>query len=478
MKDAIATIWGTELSMNTGLSLQGQIHAKVRNSILNGDLSGGTRIPSSRMLADRLDIARITVVQAYDQLIAEGYLETRTGAGTFVSATLPDALVGISPQVHQKPPSMEANALRLLSAGLPALDQFPTSKWARTAGRATRQLNQQSMNNNDVMGFAPLRQNIADYLRASRSVICGPSQVMITSGLQQGLFLVASAILRSNQSIILEDPGYGGMLAAAKATQRPIRYTSVDTQGAVVPTGLSGLMVTCPSRQFPLGYTMPHSRRLEILAWAKDTNSLVFEDDYDSEFRYAGRPLNSLQGIDGGERVIYGGTFSKSLFNALRLGYLILPHSLVEPVRALRSAIDSFPSISNQQALHAFMEDGEFTRHVRRLRKVHAHRKTLFENAMASHLKNWLKLTPTDAGLCLLARPTKALLASEITDKKLAELGQKAGIGAASLSQNYRNTPPQQGLLMSFANLIDSEIDLKVRQFGKSLTAAITNLSE
>lgn len=478
MKDDIATMWGAELNMDSSLSLQGQIHDNIRTAILNGSISDGMRLPSSRALATRLDVARITVVQAYDQLIAEGYLEARTGAGTFVSATAPDTYVGISPQVHQKGPPVDIIQPRPLPPGMSALDQFPATKWARTAGRTARQLNLQRMNHTDVMGFAPLRQNIADYLRASRSVVCDPSQVMVISGLQQGLFLVACAILKSNQTIILEDPGYGGMLAAAKATNRPIDYTGVDDHGAMIPTGLSGLMVTCPSRQFPLGHTMPHSRRLEILAWAKDTNSLIFEDDYDSEFRYAGRPLNSLQGIDGGERVIYGGTFSKSLFTALRLGYLILPHRLVEPVRALRAAVDSFPSINNQLALHAFMEDGEFTRHVRRVRKIHAHRKSLFEKAMRLHLKNWLVLTPSDAGLYLLARPTDALAASAITDRKLAELGQQSGIGAAPLSSNYRTVKPQQGILMGFANLTDSEIAPKLEQFAANLTAAIINSSE
>lgn len=467
MKDDIATLWRADLNPDRGLSLQRQIHEQIRDAILTGGLPGGTRLPSSRALAARLGVARITVVQTYDQLAAEGYLDTRRGAGTFVSASPPDGLVGMAPQASGPASEALMAGKHLLLSGMPALDQFPSAKWARTAGRAARKLDQHLMYHSDVMGFAPLRKTIADYLRASRNVICEPSQVMVVSGLQQGLFLLARAGLEDNKAIILEDPGYDGMLAAAKATGHPVRYTGVDEQGAQVPTRLSGLLVTSPSRQYPLGHTMSLNRRLEILNWARENESLVFEDDYDSEFRYAGRPLNSLQGIDGGRRVIYGGTFSKSLFPALRLGYLILPHRHIDPVRKLRAAVDSFPSISAQQALHAFMEDGEFTRHIRRLRKVHARRKALFEQHARRHLTDWLAFQPSDAGLHLLALATEKFLASALNDIQLAGLAQQCGIGAVALSNTFQTIKPREGLLVGFANLLETEIESSIQKLAK-----------
>ncbi len=469
MKDDIATLWGGGLDPSSGKTLQQQLHTKIRTAILDGKLVDGARLPASRTLANRLGVARITVTQAYDQLIAEGYLETRTGAGTFVVAGSPDQLFQTNIKYVSRQESAPTNHRHILLSGMPALDQFPTANWARTTSRAMRKLNTDMMYHNDVMGYAPLRRNIADYLQASRSAVCDASQIMVVSGLQQGLFLLANAALKPDAPIILEDPGYDGMLASATATGHPIRYTGVDDHGALPPEQAGGMLVTSPSRQYPLGHTMPHSRRLEILAWARTTGSLIFEDDYDSEFRYSGRPLNSLQGIDEGERVIYGGTFSKSLFPALRLGYLVVPKPLIERIQKFRSAIDSFPSITGQIALNAFMEDGEFTRHIRRLRIVHAKRKNLFTNFAHTQLRRFLDFQPSDAGLHLLAYMTDDMVKAGIEDKQLAELAQTAGIGAVPVSNTYQFAPKQQGLLMGFANLADEKIEDAVKKFSSAI---------
>lgn len=471
MTDDIAALWSTELAEGTGQTLQRQLHGSVRRAILSSELMAGTRLPSSRDLAQRLGVARITVTQAYDQLVAEGYIETRHGAGTFVSAQVPDELIAL-PSDKAGPTSSRADTPEapMLMSGMPALDQFPTGKWARAAGRTARSLNQSMMYHSDPMGYFPLRASIADYLRSSRKVICTPEQVMIVSGLQQGLFLLAEACLKQDATVIMEDPGYDGMLAAAHATGRKVSYTPVDKEGAVPPEAAHGLLVTSPSRQYPLGHTMPHRRRLELLSWAQKTGSLIFEDDYDSEFRYAGHPLNSLQGIDRGKRVIYGGTFSKSIFPALRLGYLVLPVHLIDKVRRRRLAIDSFPSAPSQQVLHSFMSDGEFARHVRRLRKIHAQRKSMFEQSAADHLQPWLAFQPSDAGLQLLALCKDQLLASDLKDRKLADLAQSCGIGAVPLSHCYQQEKAKQGLLMGFANLKEDEIGPAIQRFAAQLS--------
>lgn len=464
-----ATFWNIALTRQPGGVLQRQLHGYIRGAVLSGDLAAGARLPASRQLAKDLGIARVTVTEAYDQLVAEGYLETRPGAGTYVAGFLPDASLGIAPTPNPEPTiATEAKRTALLS-GMPALDQFPTAKWARTAARTARRLDTHLMQHSDTMGYLPLRAVIATHLRSSRNVVCEPDQVMIVSGLQQGLFLLASAVLAADQPIVLEDPGYGGLLEAAKATGRRVKFTGVDHAGARQPAQEKGLLVTSPSRHYPLGYTMPHARRLKLLAWAKQTGSLILEDDYDSEFRYAGHPLNSLQGIDGGSHVIYGGTFSKSVFPALRLGYLILPPHLVEAVCTRREAIDSFPSITNQQVLHAFMEDGEFGRHIRRLRKIHAERKSLFEAAVARHLSAWLDMQPSDAGLHLLAWCQPRMQASKLTDQRLADMAQACGIGAAAVSRCYQKAKARQGLMLGFASLPEQEIEPALQRLAAKL---------
>ena len=284
MEQDIATLWNRGLAATENVSLQKKLHSDIRSGILTGILKSGTRLPSTRALSKRLSIGRNTVIEAYDQLIAEGYLETQKGAGTYVSAHSPDDFLTLKQNIKQpRAPLPKIKAAQL--SGMPALDQFPSTIWARTASKALRGLDLGLMYHSDPLGYAPLRQNIAAYLQASRTVVCSYKQVMIVSGLQQGLFLLASSILPKNDAIILEEPGFIGMFAAASATQRPISYTAVDDHGACVPQGQSGLLVTSPSQQYPLGYTMPHNRRLELLNWARDTNSLILEDDYDSEFR-------------------------------------------------------------------------------------------------------------------------------------------------------------------------------------------------
>ena len=487
MDALIATLWSDGLSDDSYPTLQEKLHATIRKGILSGALGKGVRLPATRALSKRLGLARNTVIEAYDKMVAEGYLETRRGAGTFVAATTPDGLLTID----QPPPKLsrvtQSSALydsrrhrKPLFAGMAALDQFPTTVWARVSAKATRGLDKSLMYYSDPMGYMPLRKSIADYLAASRSVVASASQIMITSGLQQGLFLVARGLLGRDDKIFLEDPGYWGLYASARQTGRNTAFVSVDKHGTLTPPSGRGLLITCPSRQFPLGQTMPHTRRLQLLEWAQQTQSLIFEDDYDSEFRYAGRPLNSLQGIDQGQRVIYGGTFSKSMFPALRLGYLVLPDQWVEPISELRRAIDSYPSITNQLALNAFIETGEFTRHIRRLRKTHGERQSAFTEAAKVHLGKFFSLDSSDTGLHVIARPTAWLLKGKPThageplgdpiDARWAEIARSCGMGAVHLSASYRELAPEYGLLMSFANIGTERADTVLAEFAHKLS--------
>lgn len=475
MEQYIATLWGGGLNNSDGLTLQKRLHADIRSAILSGKIKSGVRLPATRNLAKRLGIARNTVIEAYDQLIAEGYLEAKRGAGTYVSTHTPENFLTATPQeMIIRTNNLAKIPPQPLLSGMPALDKFPKAIWARTASKAVKGLNTSLMYHSDPMGYAPLRHNIATYLQLSRSVVCTYEQIMITSGLQQGLFLLASAILAERDNIILEDPGFIGMFAAANATGRPVTYNPVDDSGTCVPTGKSGLLVTSPSQQYPLGHTMPHARRLELLSWAHATNSLILEDDYDSEFRYAGRPLNSLQGIDGGKRVIYGGTFTKSLFPAVRIGYLVLPTALIARVQALRSATDSFPAITGQLALNAFIDSGEFTKHIRRLRKTHARRQAQCIESIQNRLARYFTLQPSEAGLHLLLRPRDKLLRSKAPESAWVAAANEAGIGAVTLSHTYHEVAAEKGVLMGFANIPSNHMDNCIKAFEKNMQKETT----
>ncbi|WP_417460081.1 PLP-dependent aminotransferase family protein [Kordiimonas sp.] len=465
------TLFAPGLDASSEAPLNEQLQAMLRHAILNGSLPAGHRLPASRALADRLAISRNTVLAAYEHLVAEGYLETRQGAGTYVSADLPDTsltMTAVPDGTRTSHNVREKKAARPLS-GMPALDQFPTDIWARIAGSVWRHADAVELLYNDPAGYLPLRRTISAYLEAARGLTASPDQIVITSGLQQGVRLVMESVVDGDRAIVLEDPGYPGMTTAAKTLSNPIVYTRVDKDGAVPPkmAGVpAGLMVTSPSRQYPLGQTMPLKRRLEILEWAQRENCFILEDDYDSEFRYAGRPINSLQGIDGGERVIYGGSFSKSLFLALRLGYLVLPLGLVDRVLKHRAAVDSFPSISNQLMLTRFIEEGHFARHIRRLRGVHKTRLGLFMDAAREWLSPYFTFEQSDTGLHVVA--TSKL--NHLSDVKLSLIAGRAGIGASPLSETYRACPPQHGLLFGFANLQEREINNRLKELATLLS--------
>lgn len=473
MDTLIATLWSDGLEGNAHPTLQEKLHTTIRRGILSGALKKGARLPATRALAARLGIARNTVIEAYDKLVVEGYLETRQGAGTFVTATTPDGLLATNQHIKHKIKSIPHEHPKTpLYAGMPAIDQFPIAAWARYSAKAARAINDDLMYYVDPMGYLPLRQNIVDYLAASRSVVASADQVMITSGLQQGLYLLAKSIMTEGQSIFLEDPGYWGALASAKAAGLDVKTIGIDEHSTLRPGNQQGLLLTCPSRQFPLGYTMPHSRRLELLSWAQSTDSLILEDDYDSEFRYAGRPLNSLQGIDGGQHVIYVGTFSKSIFPALRIGYLILPERFVEPVTTLRRRIDSYPAITNQITLNSFIESGEFARHIRRLRKVHSERQDAFIEAAQTYLKSYFIIDASDTGLHLVARPTDRLASTSTTkspDIRWAAVARDCEIGAMQLSITYHSTKPKIGVLLSFANIPTDQIEERVKNYAAKM---------
>ena len=359
------------------------------------------------------------------------------------------------------------------SPGVPDLAQFPFDVWARLLGRTWRNPPPDRLWHAEPAGFLPLRQAIAQYLGAVRGLNCAAEQVIVTSGAQQALDLVARALLDPGDRVWIEEPGYPGLpgpLIAAGAELVPL---PVDGEGLSLAAGLKrapAARMACitPSHQYPLGTVMSLGRRLALLDWAAEREAWILEDDYDSEYRYAGKPLAALQGLDRRGRVIYVGSFSKVLFSALRLGYMVVPEALVEPMARVRAALDDHPSLTAQPALAAFIEEGHFAAHVRRMRTLYAARQDALLTAAEKHLGGLLELAPDEAGLHLVAGLAPDL-ASRLSDREVVETAAAAGVALVALSGYYRGRATRQGLLLGYAAYNEREIAAAVRKLAAAL---------
>ena len=406
-------------------TLQHQIYTAVRGAILDGTLTPGARLQSSRALAADLAVSRTTTLLAYEQLIAEGYLEASHGSGTFVSRELPDDRVAQRPRVLpgglHRPLSKRAALLmnvplaaqrlapgaRPFRLGVPALDLFPIRTWAQLAQRRVRSLSLAQLDYSDILGYPPLREAIAEHVQLSRGAVCTPEQVVIVSGAQRGLDQLSRLLLDPGDVALLEEPGYPAARGALLDAGAVIHPALVDDEGLNIEVAArripgAKLVYVTPSHQFPLGVLMSLRRRLALLDWAARTGAWILEDDYDSEFRYGTRPIPCLQGLDGGGRVLYVGTFAKALFPSLRLGFVIIPPAMIDPVRAARRAADGQPHHLDQLVLTDFITGGHYERHLRRMRGAYAERLQALLDAAARHCGDALRLRPIAAGLHLV----------------------------------------------------------------------------
>ncbi len=383
---------------------------------------------------------------------------------------------------------------RAFTPGLPELGQFPFDVWGRLLSRAWRRPPESLALHGDPAGHRGLREAIARYLCAVRALRCDWTQVIVTSGAQQGLDLAARLLLDPGEAAWIEEPGYLGLRGPLLAAQTKLVPLPVDRDGISVAEGRrrapgARLAVVTPSHQYPLGVTMSLARRLDLLDWARDAGAWIVEDDYDSEFRYAGRPLAALQGLDadrtqseggangganGGGRVIYLGTFSKILFPSLRLGYLVAPPELAGPLARARAALDDHPSAVAQPALAAFFEAGHFAAHVRRICLLYGARRDCLLAAAARHLDGLLDLTPDEAGLHLVARLAPEL-AARMDDAQAAARAAAAGLATPALSSYYLRpdpsaaAPPEQGLLLGYAAVTEPEIEAGIEALARAL---------
>jgi GntR family transcriptional regulator/MocR family aminotransferase len=461
------------LDFGSDMPLYRQISVWFQRAIHTGQLLPGQRVPSTRALAKELRVSRIPVLSAYELLIAEGYFEPFVGAGTCVSRSIPDAFspperLGLAgPEASelesrgQRTVSRRALALRGPAQmwlrdchGCTDLQHFPIEIWSKLVSRHSRRISRDIMGYGDTMGYGPFREALAEYLGAFRAVNCDPSQILVTTGSQQALQIAALALLDHDDEAWIEEPAYPGTLQALKAAgARPVPVP-VDRHGLDVEYGVrtanrARVAYVTPAHQFPLSVTMSAARRIDLLSWAARNGSWIVEDDYDSEFRFGGNPLASLQGLDTEGRVIYVGTLTKVMFPALRLGFAVIPPDLVESFIDLRNATDTVStSTLHQMAMTDFIREGHFSRHIKRMRAIYMERRNAMTRAIRDEADGLLEVVGDDAGLYVLA-----LLPSGVDDREIAARAQRMNLPVGALSRCYAGVPERGGLALGYANI-------------------------
>jgi GntR family transcriptional regulator/MocR family aminotransferase len=463
--------------------LHRQIYEAFRSAIVHRNLSSGQQIPSTRVLASELSVSRIPILTAYAQLLAEGYFESRVGAGTFVSSSLPhqsstsrlrstpsqnkSSARPLSRASSQLPPYKRDPWVRrygAFSVSQPALDAFPFKVWANLVARHGRNPLARSLEYGDPMGLKHLREVIAVYLRTSRGVHCDSNQIMIVSGSQQALDLSARVLLNPGSPVWAEEPGYWLARHVLLATGCRIVTVPVDAEGLDVAAGIkrcrnARAALVAPSHQYPLGVTMSASRRLQLLNWARQAGAWIIEDDYDSEFRYESQPIASLQGLDDTSRVIYIGTFSKVLFPSLRVGYLVIPADLVDSFLVMRHAMDVSPPHLYQAVLADFLGEGHFSRHIRRMRGLYSERRQILVDSLRREFRSFLQFTGDSAGMHLAVT-----LPKNFNDHELAVRAVDESLWLWPLSPCYFGGPAQPGFILGYGSTAAAEIPGAVRR--------------
>jgi GntR family transcriptional regulator / MocR family aminotransferase len=415
------------LDPNSAETLQTQIYAAMRRAILEGLLAPGAAVLSSRALAAELGVSRTTTLLAFEQLTAEGYLTAQRGSGTYVAAALPDDLARvrvtrIPTRLTHPPVSRRGAALaatppaavrvpgppRAFRIGVPALDLFPVRLWTQLVTRRLRSITRGQLDYGDPAGLPALREAIADHVRTARGTTCTADQVFVVAGAQRGLEIVCRMLLDPGDRAVMEDPGYPGARSALISAGAQIVHGPVDEDGLNVEViarkpNMARLAYVTPSHQFPLGVPMSLTRRLALLRWAAQGRAWIVEDDYDSEFRYGARAIACLHGLDTDGRVIYVGSFSKTLFPALRLGFVIIPPDLHDTLRSIRRVGEYHPPLVDQAALADLMDGGHFDRHLRRMRAAYQERVEALAAAIAREAAGALRLRPVHTGLHAVA---------------------------------------------------------------------------
>jgi GntR family transcriptional regulator / MocR family aminotransferase len=470
------------------LGLQQQIYSALRQAILDGTVTPGMQIASSRALAEELCVSRTTTLLAYEQLTAEGYLTPRRGSGTVVAAELPDDLarmiVPLRP-AHSKHPPLSNRGEELAATpaparrfpgpprpfrvGVPGLDLFPIRLWSQLVNRQLRSITIRQLDYSDAAGFLKLREAIAEHVQ-SRGTRAAADQVLIVAGAQRGLDLACSLLLDPGDKAWLEEPGYPGARSAlvgagARVVPVPVDEHGLDVDAAIRRAGDARLAYVTPSHQFPLGVPMSLPRRLALLKWASAAGSWILEDDYDSEFRYGTRPIPCLHGLDSDGRVIYAGSFSKTLFPSLRLGFLIVPSDLRDRLLGARRAADVHPPLLEQAVLAEFIAGGHFDRHVRRMRAAYRERLDALVSAAEQNCSGLLRLRPVHTGLHVVADLEGA------DEEAVSREAQARGVEVTPLRPFFLTPQTANALVLGFASAPPAALKSAMERLAAAIAA-------
>jgi GntR family transcriptional regulator / MocR family aminotransferase len=474
-KSGIGTLLGFDLERAGPAPLFHQLYRQLRQAVLEGRLRPGVRLPATRFLARELGLSRNTVLTAYDQLASEGFLELRHRSGVFVAEDLPiaepippdspptpaprigkrgEATLGSRPVADPRSALAAGRWPGCFASALPDVSSFPFDLWARLLARHWRRPAAQLPVGGDAGGHPDLRAAIAHYLGEARGIACDPDHVLVVSGIRQALDLTCRLLLDPGDAAWMENPGHPGLRAVLTANGLAVASVPVDGEGIDVAAGRrmaprARLACVAPSHQYPLGVALSLQRRLMLLDWAREAEAWVLEDDYDSEYRYAGRPLAALKSLDADQRVIYVGTLSKLMFPSLRLAYLVAPPQLADAFRRLRAALDDQPSMVAQPALAELFRSGHLAAHVRRMRQTYAARQRGFLAAARTHLDGLVAFKPEDSGLHLVGRPLGRLAARR--DHDLAAQARRDGIVLSCLSEYDAVGGGPEGLMFGYA---------------------------
>jgi GntR family transcriptional regulator/MocR family aminotransferase len=476
------------IDRHSPISLHRQVYDAYRAAIADRSLRAGQRVPSTRTLAAELGISRIPVLNAYTQLLAEGYLQSRVGAGTIVSWALL-TLMRSPESTGARPSGMTSGrrtVARRASEALPiprppwrrgwgpfgvsqvADDHFPFHIWNSLVSRHSRKLKAESLDYSDPMGSKDLRAVIATYLRTARGVRCEADQIMIVNGSQQALAVTSQVLLDPGSQVWMEEPGYRFAkrifaLNSCRMVPVPVDEEGLDVAAGIKACNKAGAVFVTPSHQYPLGMTMSAARRLQLLDWAERSGAWIIEDDYDSEYRYEGMPIPSLQGLDRYSRVTYIGTFSKVLFPSLRMGYIVIPPDLIQSFVAVRFAIDIGPPSFYQAVLADFIREGHFARHLRRMRLLYGERRTVLMESIRKELGDQAEITGAHAGMHLSVK------LEGIRDRESADGAANDNLWLMPLSTSYAGPTSRTGFILGFGSAAVEEIPNAVRRLRTAL---------
>ena len=480
------------LDGRSSISLRLQLYQQLRQAIVSRRLPSGTRLPATRLLAEELGCSRNTILGAFEHLVAEGYLEGRIGSGTYVADVLPDDVtlpVGLGVartstactlQLSRRgrflssimPPARDLD--KAFAPSCPDVSLFPFETWEKVS-RIWRSPPRSLLTHSDPRGYGPLRETICNYLRTARMIDCRPEDVIITTGAQNGIDMAARLLLDPQDEVWVEDPGYPGLRSALSAADTCVVPVPVDAEGLSLSEGAKTgtqprMIVVAPSHQYPLGVTMSLQRQLELLAFADKADCWIIEDDYDNEFRYSGHPPAALRGLEGGERVIYVGTFSKVLFPSLRLGYLVVPSRISDRFTLARAGLDLQPPIIAQPIVNSFIREGFFSAHVRRMRSIYRNRQAALVAAVEKHMSEVLTVRPHPSGMHLLGRFSSEL-SGRLSDDEASKRAAEGRVIAPPLSSFYANHRDGSALVLGYAAVDEKAIFAATQRLAQALCA-------